>query len=244
MVELDGARALVTGASAGIGEATAHGLAAHGADVALLARREERLEEIASTLESQYDVEAVARPTNVRDDAIVEEAVDQTVEEFGGLDVVVSNAGLARGSDVTDLTTEEYRTMMETNVDGTFFLTRSVVPHLEESGGNLVFVGSFAGEYPRPFNPVYAATKWWVRGFAHSVEASVGPNGVGVTVVNPTEVRTEFGSVYGESFEERFDEGEVLEPEEVAEAVVFAAGRTNGTVHEVDVYRRDKFEGW
>jgi hypothetical protein len=244
MVELDGATALVTGASAGIGEATAHALARAGANVALLARRAERLDELASTLRAEYDVDALVTPTDVREEALVEEAVERTVDAFGGLDVVVSNAGLARGSDVETLSTEGYRTMMETNVDGTFFVTRSTLPHLRASSGNLVFVGSFAGQYPRPFNPVYAATKWWVRGFAHSVEAQVGDDGVGVTVVNPTEVRTEFGSEYGEPFEERFDEGEVVEPEEVAEAIVFAAGQRNATVHELDLYRRDKFEGW
>jgi hypothetical protein len=244
MVELDDAAAVVTGASAGIGASTAHALAADGANVALLARRQERLEELAATLRAEYGVEALALATDVREEAAVADAVERTVEEFGGLDVAVGNAGLARGSDVETLSTAEYRTMMETNVDGTFFLTRSVLPHLRDSSGNLVLVGSFAGEYPRPFNPVYAATKWWVRGFAHSVEAQVGSDDVGVTVVNPTEVRTEFGSEYGEPFEERFEEGEVVEPSEVAAAIVFAAGQQNATVHELDLYRRDKFEGW
>jgi hypothetical protein len=119
-----------------------------------------------------------------------------------------------------------------------------VLPHLKASDGNLVFVGSFAGQYPRPFNPVYAATKWWVRGFAHSVEADVGEDGVGVSVVNPSEVRTEFGSTYGESFEERFDPGEVTEPDEIADAILFCAKQDRSTVSELDLYRRDKFSGW
>ena len=131
--------------------------------------------------------------------------------------------------------------MMDTNADGMFFTTRAALPHLRESSGNLIFIGSFAGKYPRPFNPVYAATKWWTRGFAHSVEAQVGDDDVGVTVVNPSEVRTEFGAVYGESFSERFDEGEVTEPKEIAEAVAFAAAQENSTVSELDLYRRDKF---
>ncbi|UPV73960.1 SDR family oxidoreductase [Halorussus limi] len=241
---LDGRTALVTGASSGIGEATAHALARDGARVALAARRPKALDDVAQTIESEWDAETLVVQTNVRDEDSVEGMVETTVDAFGGLDVLVNNAGLARGESVEDMGTEEYETMMETNVDGVFYATRAAIPHLKETEGNLVFVGSFAGQYPRPFNPVYAASKWWVRGFAHSVEANVGEEGVAVTVVNPSEVRTEFGSAYGESFAERFGEGEVTEPEEVAEAIAFAAEQENSTVSELDIYRRDKFSGF
>ena len=237
---LDGETAVITGASSGIGAETARALAADGANVVLAARREERLEELANELETDHGVEAAAVQTNVRDEAAVEALIEETVETFDGLDVLVNNAGLARGSDVGEMETEDYRTMMETNVDGTFFATRAALPHLVESEGHLVFLGSFAGQYPRPFNPVYAATKWAVRGFALSMEASLGPEGVAVTVVNPSEVRTEFGSEYGEAFEDRFDPGEVTEPAEVAAAIQFAVRQDGSTVSEMDVYRRDK----
>jgi len=237
---LDDTTAVITGASSGIGEATAHRLAREGADVVLAARREQRLASIAGDIRERYGVDARGVVTDVRDEDAVEALIDRAVET-GGLDVLVNNAGLARGSDVAEMSTEEYRTMMATNVDGTFFATRAALPHLLESEGTLVFVGSFAGQYPRPFNPVYAATKWWLRGFALSVEASAGPDGVAVTVVNPSEVRTEFGSEIGEPFEDRFAEGEVLEPEEVADAVAFAVTQPS-TVSELDLYRRDKLE--
>ncbi|KTG27197.1 SDR family oxidoreductase [Haloferax profundi] len=236
--------ALVTGASAGIGEATAHALADAGANVVLLARREDRLLGIAADLESDHGVETLVVPTDVRDEDAVEAAFDQTIDEFGRLDVVVNNAGLARGSDVESMSTTEYRQMMDTNVDGVFFVSRAALPHLRETAGNLVFVGSFAGQYPRPFNPVYAASKWWVRGFAHSLEGQVGDADVGITVVNPSEVRTEFGSEDGEAFEVRFESGEVTEPEEIANAIRFAALQDDSTVSELDLYRRDKFTGW
>ena len=241
---LDGETALVTGASSGIGEASAHALARDGATVALAARRERALDDVAKKIESEHDAETLVVPTNVRDEDSVETLVETVVSELGGLDVLVNNAGLARGESVEDMTTDQYRAMMETNVDGVFFATREAIPHLRESEGSLILIGSFAGQYPRPFNPVYAATKWWVRGFAHSVEGNVGADGVAVTVVNPSEVRTEFGSAYGESFAERFEEGEVTEPEEVAEAVAFAAGQKGSTVSELDIYRRDKFSGF
>ncbi|WP_416841199.1 SDR family oxidoreductase [Haloferax sp. DFSO52] len=236
--------ALVTGASAGIGEATAHALADVGANLVLLARREDRLLSIAEAVESEHGVETLVVPTDVRDEDAVEAAFDQTIEEFGRLDVVVNNAGLGRGSDVESMTTAEYRQMMDTNVDGVFYISRAALPHLRETAGNLVFVGSFAGQYPRPFNPVYAASKWWVRGFAHSLEGQVGDAGIGITVVNPSEVRTEFGSEDGESFEVRFEAGEVTEPEEIANAIQFAALQDDSTVSELDLYRRDKFSGW
>ncbi|MGA9401092.1 SDR family oxidoreductase [Haladaptatus sp.] len=236
--------ALITGASSGIGQATAHALASDGMNVALAARRESELADIAEGVESEYGVETTVCPTDVRDEEAVASMVEGTVSAFGGLDVLVNNAGLARGQQVENLSTEEFRTMQDTNVDGVFFATRAALPYLRESSGNLIFVGSFAGRFPRPFNPVYAATKWWVRGFAHSLEGQVGEDGVAVTVVNPSEVRTEFGSEEGESFEERFEPGSVTEPEEIADAIAFAAGMRNSTVSEIDVYRRDKFSNF
>jgi hypothetical protein len=241
--DLSGRSALVTGASSGIGAATARRLAAEGADVALLARREARLESLAADVEAEHGVETAVVPADVRDEDAVAAAVERTLDSFGRVDVAVVNAGVARGSDVASMSTNDYRTMTDTNVDGSFFLARAVLPHLVETEGTLVFVGSFAGQYPRPFNPVYAATKWWVRGFAHSVAAQVGDDGVAVSVVNPTEVRSEF-AVEGETFEERFDPGEVTEPEEVADAIAFAAMQDNSAVQELDLYRRDKFGGW
>lgn len=235
--------AIITGASSGIGSETAHALAREGANIALAARREEKLNELATDLEADHGVETLVVPTDVREGWAVEELIEEVAETFGGVDVLVNNAGLARGSSVEELSTEEYRTMQETNVDGVFFTTRAALPHLRESRGNLIFIGSFAGQYPRPFNPVYAATKWWVRGFAHSVEASAGEGGVGVTVINPSEVRTEF-EIEDETFAERFEEGEVTEPREIAEAVVFAARQERSTVSELDLYRRDKFSGF
>ncbi|MFC6771321.1 SDR family oxidoreductase [Halorubrum pallidum] len=241
MTTLDDAAVLVTGASSGIGEATAHALAERGANVALLARREAELESIADQLEETYDARTLVVPGDIRDPATSAAAIEGVDEEFGGLDVVVSNAGIGRGGDVETMTDEAYTAMQETNVDGTFFLTREAIPHLKTSEGSLVVVGSFAGKFPRPFNPVYAATKWWVRGFAHSVAAQVGDEGVAVSVINPSEVRTEFGSEDGEPFEERFEPGSVTEPEEIADAIAFAASRPGSTAQEIDLYRRDKY---
>ncbi|UWG47418.1 NADP-dependent 3-hydroxy acid dehydrogenase YdfG [Halanaeroarchaeum sp. HSR-CO] len=238
---LDEKTAIVTGASAGIGAETVDALAEAGADVVLAARSEDRLEEIAETVATDHDVETLVVPTDVTDEDAVASLVSETVDHFGGLDVLVNNAGLARGSDVERLSTERYRHMMAVNTDGLFFTTREALPHLRDSAGHLIFIGSFAGKFPRPFNPIYAATKWWTRGFAKSVSADAGEDEVAVTVINPSEVRTEFYSEDGDPFEEQFDEGEVSEPEEIAAAVVFAAEQDHSMVSELDLYRRDKF---
>lgn len=234
---LDGRRALVTGASSGIGRATAVELARDGADVALAARSADRLETAAATLRDQHDVRAVAVPTDVRDESAVAEMVETTVAEFGGLDLVVNNAGVLRGEGL-DLATEDYRTMMETHVDGTFFTTRAAMPHLRESAGNLVFVGSFAANYPRPTFPVYAGAKWWLKGFAKSVESLVGDDGVAVTLINPAEVRTEL-EVDGRTLEDIFDEDEVTSPAEVGRVIAFAVAQPSA-LSEINLYTRDR----
>ncbi|AGB30282.1 short-chain dehydrogenase/reductase SDR [Natrinema pellirubrum DSM 15624] len=238
---LESKTAIVTGASSGIGAATCHELADGGANVVLAARSEDRLSDLAADLEADHGVEALAVPTDVREESDVDALLEAAVDRFGGIDVLVNNAGLARGSDVESMTTEAYETMQETNVDGVFYASRAALPHLREREGHLVFVASFAGRHPRPANPVYAATKWWVRGFAKSLAAQVGDDDIGITIVNPAEVRSEFGAADGESFAERFEEGEVSEPEEVAQAIRFAASREGSSISELDINRRDKF---
>ncbi|MBZ6494424.1 SDR family oxidoreductase [Natrinema longum] len=238
---LEQGTAVVTGASSGIGAATCRELAAAGANVVLAARSEDRLTELADDLETTHGVETLVVPTNVREEDAVDALIDDTVDAFGGLDVLVNNAGLARGSEVESLSTDDYETMQETNVDGVFYATRAAIPHVRERDGHLIFVASFAGQHPRPANPVYAATKWWVRGFAKSLAAQIGDDDVGFTIVNPAEVRSEFGAATGESFAERFDEDEASDPAEVAEAIRFAASREGSSVSELDINRRDKF---
>lgn len=234
--------ALVTGASAGIGRETARVLARDGATVALAARREDRLEALAGEIETEFDTETLVCPTDVTDEQAVDRTLDRTLDEFGGLDIVVNNAGIIRFGDVENLETEKYRQVMDVNCDGTFFVTRASIPHLRESAGTLIFVGSFAGEYPRPGQPVYAASKWWTRGFALSIAGDLGEDDVAVTVVNPTEVRTEIGIQDDRPAHERFDPAQSAEPEEVAEAIVFAARQEPpNVITELDFYRRDKF---
>lgn len=242
---LDGKTALVTGASSGIGRATAGELASAGANVAIAARRVERLEAIARDTASRHDVDVLPLETDVSDPADVQAMVDATVDVFGGIDIAVSNAGRTCSQSVESLSLEEFQSLLEVNVTGAFLVTNAVLPFLREVDGTLVYVGSFAAKYPRPFNPAYAATKWWLRGFVLSLAGQIGDSGVGLGLVHPTEVRTEIGGEYGETMAEAFDPGEVSEPEDVAEAVAFAASRESpNTVAELDLFRRDKFAGF
>jgi NADP-dependent 3-hydroxy acid dehydrogenase YdfG len=233
---LDGSVAFVTGASAGIGEATAHALAADGADVALVARRETVLAELAADIEEAYGVDAIGLPTDVRDHEAVAAAVTDTVDTFEELDVVVNNAGVTdEGFDerMEEQSIEDFHRLMEVNVFGMYYVTHAALPYLRESKGNLVFIGSSAGKLPRPGAPVYAGSKWWTRGFALSVEAHVGQDGIGVTLINPTAVRTQM-------WREELQPGEAAEPEEVAAVVAFAAEQeSHSTLSEVDLFRRD-----
>jgi NADP-dependent 3-hydroxy acid dehydrogenase YdfG len=241
--------ALITGASAGIGRATARTLAESGADVVLAARREKRLEELASDIESEYGVEVLVAPTDVTDETDIDALVTATVERFGTLDIVVNNAGTGTERDigVEDLPSEQYHTVMKVNTDGMFFTTRATLPHLKESSGTIIFIGSFAAKYPRPQAPVYAATKWWTRGFALSLAGRIGDEGIGVTVINPSEVLTEFGKDFRADealAKNRYDPERVTAPEVVADAAVYAASQEPpNTVTELDLYRRDKFVG-
>lgn len=240
MADLTDATALVTGASSGIGREAARSLAAEGADVALAARREGRLVDLADELEAEHDVEALAVPTDVSVEAEVEDMVERTVGAFDRLDVVVNNAGVGNPGRVDEAPTEAYRRLMGVNVDGMFYTTRAALSHLRDAGGILVFVASFAGRYPRPESSIYAASKWWTRGFAHSLAGTVGEEGVAVSVVNPSEVRTEIGDGY--EAKDVYDPGEVTEPEAVGEAIAFAASQSpTDTAFELDLYRRNKF---
>ena len=238
---LDGQAAVVTGASSGIGAAIARVLAEDGADVAIAARRTENLESVAEAIRSETDAAVEVVTTDVTDSAAVAALVETAVDRFGGLDIAVCNAGLAVDEPVAELTDEEYGLMRGVNVDGMFYTAREAIPHLKETAGHLVFMGSMSGNHPRPANPVYAATKWWTRGFAISLQASLGTDDVAVSAINPTEVRTEFGSESGTPSKEAFEPGEVTEAIEVADAVAYAVRQESpNSITSLDLYRRDK----
>mgnify|MGYP006424438069 CR=1 FL=1 len=237
--------ALITGGSSGIGAATARRLADAGTDVVLAARDESSLAAVAADCEAA-GVDALAVPTDVTDREAVEALVDATTERFGRLDTVVVNAGIGEARDVPidELPIEQFERVTATNVHGAYYTARAAVPALRAAGGSLVFVGSYKGKHPSTSTPVYAASKWWLRGFALSVAGRVGPDGVGVTLVNPSGVTTGFGAEFRDRTNERaLDDAATLDPSDVAAAVAYAVDQdAPATVTELDVNRRDIYE--
>lgn len=232
--------AIITGASSGIGLETARTLARDGCDLSIAARSEKRLRKLADRIEEEEGSRVMVVPTDVRKEEDVEELVDRTIDEFGELDIVVNNAGVGGKGKVEDLDTEDFRTIMETNFYGAFFVARATIPYLRKSKGNLIFIGSRSGIHPDPDLPIYAASKWCLRGFALSLEADIGKE-VALTFINPAEARTQISDGDDVPMREKFEKGEVMDPKEVAEVVSFAASQEpHTTISEVEIYWRGK----
>jgi clavulanate-9-aldehyde reductase len=221
-VTLTGKTAVVTGASSGIGEATARLLAQRGCNVALAARREDRLKDLAAELGEG----ALAVPTDVTNAAACETLVSKAVDRFGSVDILVANAGLGLYGSIPDGDPEDWRRMFEVNVLGVLYATRAAVRHmLDRVSGDIVIVSSLAGRrVPAADGTVYAATKHALTAVAEGLRMDVSARGVRVINVEPGLVRTEFPENQSESAEQFYAEKEYspIEAEDVAAAVVYA----------------------
>ncbi len=232
---LDGTVALVTGASSGIGHATALSLAARGATVALVARRTDRLEELAATITADGGT-ALTLTADVVDAEQARAAVARTVEELGRLDTVVNNAGVMLLGPVVDAPVEEWDRMVDLNVKGLLYVAHAALPHLlaaAEDGprrvADLVNVSSVAGRVARNGSGVYNATKHAVGAFSESLRQEVTRRHVRVSLVEPGAVATELVShnrdEVQETINQRFADMERLESQDIAEAVEFIVTR-------------------
>jgi NADP-dependent 3-hydroxy acid dehydrogenase YdfG len=238
--------ALVTGAGRGIGAAVARRLATDGFDVVVAARTEAEIDSVARDIEATTDATALSVPTDVTDPDAIAATVTATRDRFNRLDVAVVNAGTGErdGVALADLPLEQYHQVRATNADGAVYTARAVLPALRESAGALVFIGSFKGVYPSTSTPVYAATKWFVRGLAHSLAGRVGSDGVAVSLINPTGVPTTFGrELRGEGNDERLTPEATVSSEQVADAVAYAvAVDSPGAVAELNLFRQDVYD--
>ncbi len=188
---LDGRVALVTGASSGIGEATARALAAAGAAVAIGARRADRLKELATGIEGAGGT-VLTLDLDVTDEESTAQAVRRTVDELGRLDIVVNAAGLMLLGPIVDADTEDWRRMISTNVLGLMYLTHEAIPHLVAQGsGDVVNISSVAGRTAKAGSGVYNASKWAVNAFSESLRQEVTAKGVRITLIEPGAVDTE-----------------------------------------------------
>jgi NADP-dependent 3-hydroxy acid dehydrogenase YdfG len=192
--------ALVTGASSGIGSATARVLAGEGAAVALVARGRDRLEEVAETITAAGG-EARVLEADLTDASQATAAVTRAVDELGRLDIVVNNAGVLYVGSVADAPPGEWERMIAINVDGVLNVIRAALPHLVTAASqpprhvaDLVNISSTAGRVARPGNAVYALTKFGVNALSESLRQEQLTNRVRVSVVEPGTVDTELGS--------------------------------------------------
>jgi short-subunit dehydrogenase len=185
---LAGRVALITGASGGIGSATARELARQGANVILAARRADLLDTLATEL-STSGVEALAVPTDLTDSAQIERLVERALERFGKIDILVNNAGIGTPRSLAKTPPDAIRRELEINLVGAILLTRAVLPEmLERRRGAIISIASVAGHVA--VEPLYSATKFGIRGFSHSLRRQLRGSGVTVSVVSPGFIRT------------------------------------------------------
>lgn len=221
---------LVTGASSGIGAACARRLASEGADLALWARRLERLQPLADELARTHGVDVHAARVDVRNRDMVEAAAEELARRTGAPHVLVNNAGLAAGrAPLQEGDPDDWEVMIDTNLKGLLWVTRAVLPRMIEAGrGHVVNIGSTAGHMTYPGGNVYAATKFAVHALTEGANLDVSGTPIRISSVDPGYVHTEFSLVRFKGDEERADavyEGfRPLSAEDVADAVAYVVG--------------------
>lgn len=232
---LTGTVALVTGASSGIGEATARSLATLGADVALVARRIDRLERSAAELRASGR-RALAIGADIRERAMAERAVEHAVGELGRLDIVVNNAGVMLLGPVQDAPIDEWERMVSLNVMGLLYVTNAALPHLLRAAdqaprrvADLVNISSVAGRHARAGVGVYNLTKFGVGAFSEALRQEVTRRHVRVSLVEPGAVKTELTHHLRPEIREqslqRFAGVEQLAADDIADAIAYIVTR-------------------
>jgi len=223
-VSARGKVAVITGASSGIGEATARILVTAGYRVALLARRTDRIDELAAELESS----ALAIEADVTDRDSILSAAERVRAELGGADILINNAGVMLLGPFSSELRDDYRRMIETNLLGAITTTEVFLDQLRDGGGDLINISSVAGRTARPTNGVYAATKWGMNGWSESLRQELQPE-IRVIVIEPGAVATELTShiTHERTREavEAFVKDLAITAEDIAEVVLFAVSR-------------------
>lgn len=217
-----GKAALITGASAGIGQAIARAFMAEGANLVVVARRGERLDELVQAA-AQHGVRCIGVVGDVREEATAQAAVTQAVEAFGRIDILVNNAGIGRYGPLVESTVDDYDAMMDSNMRSTFLFTHAAVGQLIRQGdGMVIIVSSQAGVTGFPHETIYCATKFAQVGFAEALDRELRPHGIRVGLLLPGGVKTEFAIGTGRT-EEGVAASGMLEAEDVAAAAVMMA---------------------
>jgi NADP-dependent 3-hydroxy acid dehydrogenase YdfG len=231
-IDLSGKAVAITGASSGIGEATALACAEAGAAVALAARRADRIEALAERINGGGG-RAIAIPTDVGEERQARDFVERAHAELGRLDVLVNNAGVMLLGPIQDAPTEEWRRMVHVNVFGVLYCTHAAVPLMRAQGsGDVITVSSVAGRVARAGSGVYNLTKHGVGAFSESLRQELAGSGVRVTLVEPgavaTELREHNRPEVLELLNQRMGDTTPMRAEDIANAILYAIGQPPG----------------
>jgi NADP-dependent 3-hydroxy acid dehydrogenase YdfG len=227
--------ALITGASSGIGAATARALSAEGAAVAIVARRADRLEALASQLRGDGAV-VLTLAADIADQQQAAAAVERTVAELGRLDTVVNNAGVMLLGPIADAPPDEWKQMLAVNIEGLLHVTRAAIPHLVQAAqdsprrvADVVTISSTAGRVARPGGAVYSLTKFGANAFSESLRQELLSSRVRVGVIEPGTVDTELASHLRDEVRQAATAQtaaiEMLQPADIADAVGYMVTR-------------------
>jgi NADP-dependent 3-hydroxy acid dehydrogenase YdfG len=226
--KLSGKVALITGASAGIGQACARALAEEGARLVLTARRQDRLDRLKEEAE-KLGTQAISVLGDAREERTATDTVKAAIDSFGRIDILINNTGAGNYKNLVDTSAEEYDDLIDTNVRSTFLFTRYTVPvMLEQKQGTILMISSMAGVYGFAGEAVYCATKFAQVGFAQALDRELRPHGIKVGVICPGGVKTEFALGRGRT-QEGVSNSDMLEPEDVAGAVLLACTQSPGS---------------
>lgn len=220
--------ALITGATSGIGRATAHEFAKHGINLVLCGRRQQRLDSIEKALSKQTDVHTLN--FDVRDKEKTLEAIASLPPEFQNIDVLINNAGNAHGLDpIQDGSLDDWDAMMDINVKGLLYVSKAIIPGMtKRQSGHIINIGSSAGKEVYPNGNVYCGSKHAVLAITEGMRIDLNPFGIKVSAVNPGLVETEFSQVRfkgGSQADNVYKGYKALQPEDVAEVIYFAVSR-------------------
>jgi NADP-dependent 3-hydroxy acid dehydrogenase YdfG len=225
---LAGQVAVITGASAGIGRASALPLAGAGASLVVCARRQDRLAELVTEIAAGGG-QAVSVVGDAREEETARRAVTAAIESFGKLSILINNVGVGIYRSLVDTSLADYTEMMDSNMRSTFLFTRHAVPHMiGERQGMIIMISSMAGKYGFAGEAVYCATKFAQVGFAQALDKELHDYGIKVGVICPGGVKTEFALGTGRTQEGVASSG-MLDPEVVAEAVLLACTQSPGS---------------
>jgi NADP-dependent 3-hydroxy acid dehydrogenase YdfG len=233
--DLSGTVALVTGASSGIGEATAVALAQQGAAVAIAARRKDRLDDLAGRIEAAGG-RALVLEADITDPAQAQEAIQRTVSDLGRLDTLINNAGVMLLGPAVDAPLDEWERMIAINVNGLLYCAHAALPHLLTAAADsprkvadIVNISSVAGRVARNGSGVYNLTKHGVGAFSESLRQEVTGRHVRVSLVEPgavgTELRGHNRPEIQEQMEQRFGSIEILQSQDIADSIAFIVTR-------------------